>query len=716
MIRQTLEEQIKREFEKKRNTVVSSTVEKLKSQYDDKLEAANGEVLELKDQLEHAEGMTEELQLKAERLDELELRLAEADLACARLEQINKDTQAQLEITQRALRSEHDQKVRQLAQQNEVLQNEILRLRQETSLKERDIAQSHETGSKYRERAEALELDLHAKARALQSYSEMVDSLRSESHLSLKRTTELEAALSDVSSKLRDKEEQISSLQEREAAVEDLRLERDQLTDQIEDLVNEAKLRQDELKTANARIAAIGSSKEEECALLRKELDLERARSDEASSNFLQAVKQLNAMSDEMEHDREARTSEIQSLAAELERTRQAAGSLEAKNSLLFESVVSLQTQVAAASSNSEEVVALRQGFSDMQRDVEARLLAVREEYAETLSQKDLKIDQLQLTLTAAKAKTQRLEDDLETSFRNAQRLQKENQETESKFQLFEEDREQLYARIADLENASTGMAELDRMRVDLADSLRSQKQYLDDMRTARSAEERARRDCDAAVRELKRVETERDDVLRKASGHAALIESLNKQLDQLISHNNPNQKIQHHVKIKEENNSLKQQVTSLSIDLRKKQENLQRLNQKVEELNLRLTGQKDVPIDYDEEARLRAIIGQKDHEASALRKLQADTSEQLQNICSTIVELSRAWLPVTVLSSLDAHQLMEQLSAALQEREAEVRSLRFSAEMEERERDVARKVSAFHGGTKEHLILKESNQPVHNL
>lgn len=54
-------------------------------------------------------------------------------------------------------------------------------------------------------------------------------------------------------------------------------------------------------------------------------------------------------------------------------------------------------------------------------------------------------------------------------------------------------------------------------------------------------------------------------------------IEKLNRENDQLIGHKNPSQKIQHHVKIKEENNKLREENFKLQEDLRKKIELIQK-------------------------------------------------------------------------------------------------------------------------------------------
>lgn len=54
-------------------------------------------------------------------------------------------------------------------------------------------------------------------------------------------------------------------------------------------------------------------------------------------------------------------------------------------------------------------------------------------------------------------------------------------------------------------------------------------------------------------------------------------VEKLNRENDQLVGHKNPSQKIQHHVKIKEENNKLREENVRLQEELHRKLELIQK-------------------------------------------------------------------------------------------------------------------------------------------
>lgn len=63
-------------------------------------------------------------------------------------------------------------------------------------------------------------------------------------------------------------------------------------------------------------------------------------------------------------------------------------------------------------------------------------------------------------------------------------------------------------------------------------------------------------------------------------------LEKLHRENDQLIGHKNPSQKIQHHVKIKEENNKLREDNFKLQEELRKKSDQLSRGGRKPNEFS----------------------------------------------------------------------------------------------------------------------------------
>eukprot|EP01122_Echinamoeba_exundans_P002237 TRINITY_DN121_c0_g2_i1.p1 TRINITY_DN121_c0_g2~~TRINITY_DN121_c0_g2_i1.p1 ORF type:complete len:1097 (+),score=268.55 TRINITY_DN121_c0_g2_i1:428-3292(+) len=735
MIKQNLEDQMRREFEKRLNATVSSAVENVKNQYEEKLVGANQEVLELKEQLEHAEAIIEEANLKDERLADFERRALENEHTIRQLEQINMDTLAKLEITQSALRGEHDQKVRQLAQQNEALQHELGRMKESLDSRDWDLVQQHQAVTKARERIESLEMEMSAKSRAVQSLSKMVENLRSTNVDAEKRIQELEMKLSDFSSQLRDRDEEVATLRGQQDQLDDVKREKEQLVDQIDDLVSEAKVRQDELRAAQSKIVSIEAAKDEETQMLRKELDSERFRYDDLGARLQELTESHESQRQEFAGLLSAKDAELERLHNELRTSREGFSNLREQHQALAESYKLLHSELTSSSGLSAEVVALNESIRSLQRqkiELEGQLSQVRTENLEAIQQRDLRVDQLQLELGAMVAKVHRLSEDLHASHKTIERLQHDRKDTEQKFQLFEEEREQIFSQLAEAlaekDSLAPKAANFDRMRADLAESLKTQQQYLQELRMAKAAEEASRRDCEFALRQMKTLESERDVAVKASDAQKALIESLNKQLDKLISHNNPNQKIQHHVKIKEENNSLRQDVHRISTSLREKQDMVNRLQQKVEELNLKLSGKREVPIDFDEEARLKKLIVEQEKEMKHLAMLHGDSSQRLRDICGMIATLFESGKiggsgsPSSLTSDpreaqtasySDALRMLETLSSSLHEKDSCIRNLQFSIEMQEKERAVAAKVNSLVGtdlDEKENAVLQPTN------
>jgi kinesin family member 15 len=727
MIRQNLEEQMKRDYEKRLNAAVSSAVDHVKNQYEEKLISANQEVLELKDQLEHAEAIIEETHLKDERLADFEQRVLGNEHTISKLEQINMDTLTKLEIMQSALRGEHDQKVRQLAQQNEALQHELGRMKESLDARDWDLVQQHQAATRARERIDSLEAEMSAKSRTVQSLSEMVENLRSTNVDAERRILELEMKLSDFSSQLRDRDEEVATLRGQQNQLNDVKQEKEHLVDQIGDLVNEAKMRQDDLRAAHSKITALETARDDEAQMLRKELDSERLRFDDLSSRLHEVTESQESQRQEFESLLSVKDSEIARLHNDLRFSRDELVDLREQHQTLAESYKVLHSELTSNSGLSAEVVALNDAIRQLQRqkmELESQLSQLRGKNSNDVQQRDLRIDQLQLELGATVSKVHRLSEDLQASHKTVERLQHDRRETEQKFQLFEEEREHLFAQLAEAlaekDSLAPKVASFDRMRSDLAESLKTQQQYLSELRAAKAAEEASRRDCEFALRQLKALESERDQAIKSSGAQKTLIDSLNQQLDKLISHNNPNQKIQHHVKIKEENNSLRQDVHRLSTTLREKQDMVNRLQQKVEELNLKLSGKKEIPIDFDEEARLKKFIADQEQEMKHLAMLHSDSSQRLRELCGTIAHICESWKCGESLSFIglasdpsDAVRMLEMVSSSLHEKDSLIRSLQFSIEMQEKERAVAAKVNLLVGADldeKENTVLQPAN------
>lgn len=103
-----------------------------------------------------------------------------------------------------------------------------------------------------------------------------------------------------------------------------------------------------------------------------------------------------------------------------------------------------------------------------------------------------------------------------------------------------------------------------------LKQSLKDKEQWLEDMNRCRMEEERAHEECEKVRHELENLKV----LSRKHQNeNEKLIEDaieLRRVNAKLIGHQNPKQKIQHHMKIKKENDTLKQEKANMERDVRR--------------------------------------------------------------------------------------------------------------------------------------------------
>jgi chromosome segregation ATPase len=201
-------------------------------------------------------------------------------------------------------------------------------------------------------------------------------------------------------------------------------------------------------------------------------------------------------------------------------------------------------------------------------------------EVAHVRDEQQARGDKLQQQLAAAHA-------DLETSQQEVGKLMGEHADEQGKAQQLaakcsaledEMRRLQLLATQAThrAEAAEAGKAaagEEDSGKAAELAALQSQMEgWIDDMRALKEQEEAAREECVAAAKTLKEVREEKDKVEQALGEAQARVEELNAINTKLIGHSNAKQKVQHVVKMKEENNEL-------HVSLKKAQSELSKVN-----------------------------------------------------------------------------------------------------------------------------------------
>jgi DNA repair exonuclease SbcCD ATPase subunit len=126
-------------------------------------------------------------------------------------------------------------------------------------------------------------------------------------------------------------------------------------------------------------------------------------------------------------------------------------------------------------------------------------------------------------------------------------------------------------ARDTDVKERSRAQARAVTLEAQLAQRRTEMERWLQDMARLRAEEERAFRDLQAEREETDLLRGMVARLQREAGDNAARVKDLTEENARLVGHTNANQKIQHHLQVKIENNNLRERITELSADLARK-------------------------------------------------------------------------------------------------------------------------------------------------
>jgi len=159
-----------------------------------------------------------------------------------------------------------------------------------------------------------------------------------------------------------------------------------------------------------------------------------------------------------------------------------------------------------------------------------------------------------------------------------------------SELEKHKEDKERLLekyqSRISEQwKDITTQSLELSKMREDL-ELLHAEKlQYQEHIARLKESEEKTFHDSLLWKAQIRNFEEEKSKLIKENEDLQRHINELAKINSKLIGHNNPRQKIQHHVKIKQENNILKKEKAQISEMLVQKEQQLRKLEQELKKL-----------------------------------------------------------------------------------------------------------------------------------
>ncbi|KAL9174096.1 hypothetical protein ABFS82_02G030000 [Erythranthe guttata] len=145
-------------------------------------------------------------------------------------------------------------------------------------------------------------------------------------------------------------------------------------------------------------------------------------------------------------------------------------------------------------------------------------------------------------------------------------------------------------------------------------------------------------------------------------------VAELEAEIKKLSGQQNIQQRIHHHAKIKEENNSLRCQNEDLSVKLRKTESILSRVKEELAQF--RAANGRNPYIDFDEEEHLGKILKETEEERLQL-------AQKLLGLCTTVLKAAGITRPTAEISLSVAEEALEQLTNRVVSLEMEIQDVK---------------------------------------
>eukprot|EP00742_Colponemidia_sp_Colp-10_P012615 GILJ01014198.1.p1 GENE.GILJ01014198.1~~GILJ01014198.1.p1 ORF type:complete len:1605 (+),score=415.17 GILJ01014198.1:599-4816(+) len=289
----------------------------------------------------------------------------------------------------------------------------------------------------------------------------------------------------------------------------------------------------------------------------------------------------------------------------------------------LHESRMELQAEKAAMATRLQEIAQQR---SESERQHLQSLKQMEEAKEAALAVAQTKISDLHMSLCESEADTKRIE-----------------LAAAEDAKVMQQNLESAQARIDELEAEVTALtvetvrlsAELARIAEELEESFKTKQEWIETMNRLREEEDRAYEENQIMKTRMETLVEERSKMDREVAVANLQIEELKKEVDKLTGHKNLNQKIQHHLKIKEENNTLKRDKLILTDDLKRKEDALHKLEGEVTKWR-RLAGQEHFKEEDTEEYKLRLKLQAREDENC---RLKSDLDKLTAHVINTTGE-----------------------------------------------------------------------------
>jgi len=265
----------------------------------------------------------------------------------------------------------------------------------------------------------------------------------------------------------------------------------------------------------------------------------------------------LSALASQSERDLQEKSAQIEQLESERERLQQDLSQAQAAKKRV-------EVQVHELLANQERFAQLSEKWELMRKEHEQRIAEQSDKIASLeaeLAQVNHKVEQI----------AQELSESQSTLAAQSEEMSREKADLEEERQHFQEKEDQLQRELQLMTfDSASKEQENALLRDKLADSVKAKKEWLSEIERCRAEEERsyqATQVLRASHERLLEEQAKTTDALAKVKTQNA---RLMEQNAKLIGHQNPKQKIQHHLKIKQENDALKQEKSAIERELRR--------------------------------------------------------------------------------------------------------------------------------------------------
>ena len=243
--------------------------------------------------------------------------------------------------------------------------------------------------------------------------------------------------------------------------------------------------------------------------------------------------------------------------------------------------------------------------------------------------------DDLQARADKLAAQLAEAQGELESAQEEAGKLMAEVAAQRTRILVLEEDKSKAAARAESAEAAARSTAAAGAEAAELAGLKTQMEGWLEDMRVLKAQEVEASRDAAAKGKALEEAVKAREGAEATVANLQAQVEELNAINTKLIGHSNAKQKVQHVVKMKEENNELHAALKKAQGDMSRLKAQHTRLEAEVDKLRAAVGVEGGAKLVLEEEERQRKALEAKDAELQALSQQMEALQAQARDVAA---------------------------------------------------------------------------------